>query len=61
MLLKISLIAVMTICYICIGVMMFNLFKDEKKNVYAKCLHIMSQTLLLFIYGLTTVAVAMAK
>lgn len=61
MLLKISLIIVMTICYICIGVMMFNLFKNEKKNIYAKCLHIMSQTLLLFIYGLTTVAVAMAK
>lgn len=61
MLLKISLIIVMTICYICIGVMMFNLFKDEKKNIYAKCLHIMSQTLLLFIYGLTTAAVVMAK
>ena len=61
MLLKISLIIVMTICYICIGVMMFNLFKDEKKNIYAKCMHIMSQTLLLFIYGLTTVAVIVAK
>lgn len=61
MLLKVSLIIVMTICYIYIGIMMFNLFKDEKKNIYAKCLHIMSQTLLLFIYGLTTVAVVAAK
>ena len=61
MLLKVSLIIVMTICYICIGVMIFNLFKDEKKDIYAKCLHIMSQTLLLFIYGVTATAVILAK
>lgn len=60
MLFKIALIAVMTICYICIIIMTANLFKDEK-GVNAKCLHIMSQTLLLFIYGATATAVILAK
>ena len=55
MLMKLFCLAVFYVCYICINVMIFNLFKGER-GIYAKCTQIIVHTLLIFIGVLMTVA-----